>query len=62
MSGILNLKEGFSNKEAAETRKIHLRQNGTPSKDSDSPREFQSYFIWSPEYLCITGLMSSVSE
>lgn len=45
MSGILNLKEGFSNKEAAETRKIHLRQNGTPTKDSDSPREFQSYFM-----------------
>lgn len=45
MSRFLNLKEEFSNKEAAETRKVHLRQNGTPSKGSDSPREFQSDFI-----------------
>ena len=45
MSGILNLKEGFFNKEAAETRKVHLRQNETPSKGSDSPGEFQSDFM-----------------
>lgn len=65
-SGVLKRKEGFANKEAAETRKVHLRQMEHQVKFQKLQRVskwFQvGYIIWSPRCLWVTGVMMSISE